>query len=465
MKLMKSKWMTYGAVLLAMIAIMVFAPVPTWAKVTLATVPAVVVKKKEDDVEDDFHLEVDAEGKLKMTKEDFQKALQIQSDRTAKTITSQLGLDVIKRNILGAHDAEQDEATKFAPKANETPSAKAKRLHDSIVSIKGGTLALAKAPKEVKTMRYFKALMDKDGATAKELGEGSWTEKTLTEGTAADGGNLVPVEFATDLLVAIEQYGAIQDCTQHQMTTNELDLRSVTTKPIIYQVGETVAPTQAGTKFGKPVLTAKAFAGSQVISRELMQDNNVGLYDKLLALFAEAFAQKKSSELFVGSAFTSVPGSTNIVKTYMGSQTVADLKFKEIVNMISSLTEGQLANGGKHYMHRITWGYIQGIEDLNGRPIVQNPWDAKNRTLLGFPVVLDEMYPYAGGSSKPVITFGNLKWADHGVRQAVTAQVATEGTVASVNLAEQRSIALIIDTRWGINVSMDQNIGGLYTKV
>lgn len=463
----KNKVMLWTGVLLAMLVIVAFAPGPIEGTLLLATVVAAVpaADKKIEDEEEGFDLEVDEKGLLKMTKGDFTKALKIQADRTAKAIKTELGLDVIKRMALGQHSPDVDDESKFAPKQGETLSGKRKRINDALVAITGGTLAIAKAPKEIKTMRYFRALQEKDGRTADELGRGSWDQKSLTEGVAADGGNLVPIEFATDLLVAIEQYGAVQDCTQHSMTSNELDLRSVTTKPTIYQVGELVAPTQAGTKFGKPILTAKAFAGSQVISRELLQDNNVGLYDKLLALFAEAFAARKSHELFVGTSFTGITATANIVKTYMGSQTAADVKYKELVNMLNSLSEGQLANGGIAYLHRVMWGYIQGIEDQNGRPIVQNPWDAKNRSMMGIPVKLDEQFPYASGSAKPLIVFGNLKWADHGVRQAVTAQVATEGTVSSVNLAEQRAIALIIDTRWGINISMDQHLAGLYTKV
>lgn len=395
-------------------------------------------------------------GEIVMTEEQFTEAMTEMSKATKDALVKEYQLDKVPALHIPAPEEQKKlevEKLQYGPADEHMPERK-KRIERAVLEIKGGSLAVEKAPKEIKMMRFCKALIDKDTVTV----------KALSEGSATDGGNLVPIEFGTDLKVAIEEYVAIQDCDQHlNMTTNELDLRSVTTKPLIYQVGEAVAVTEAGTKFGKPQLINKAWAGLQVMSKELFQDNNVGLYDKLVTLFAEGFNAKMSYELFQGSVYGGILGQATLQKTSLASTSIKDIDYQSLVNMSNSLSQGQLAKGGKWYMHRVIWGYCQGIVDKNGRPIVLNPWDARNRTMLGYPVVLDEQCPYTDAANTGFITFGNLQWVDFGMRQEVTAQFLTEGTVATVNLAEKRSVGLIIDTRWGIVVSLPANIAGLFT--
>jgi HK97 family phage major capsid protein len=342
---------------------------------------------------------------------------------------------------------------KYDPPENETRHAKMRRLEHAVLDIRGGKLRYEDAPKEIKTIAFFRALADGDMATVKALSL-----------TAADGGNLVPKEFGTDLIVAIEEYQAIADCTQHRMTATELDLSTVTTKPIVYQVSEGAQITEAAPKFGRPQLVAKAFAGIVPMSKEIFQDNNVGLYDKLIVLFTEALTAKMSMELFIGSAFTGIFGSATPQTVTLLTNSIKEVTYQKLVDLSVSLSPGQLAKGGKFYMHRTTWGCIQGIVDLNGRPIVENPWDPKNKTLLGFPVVLDEAITSTDAADTAFICFGNLTWVDFGMRQDITAQILREGTIGSINLAEKRSLGLVVDTRWGLVVSLPANLAMLKTK-
>ena len=359
-------------------------------------------------------------------------------------------------SIFGGSKLDQRliEVFEGLPGVAETRVQRQKRIDAAVTEVRGMKLRYEDAPKEVKMMAFCRAMAEKNTEVV----------KALSEGSATDGGNLVPIEFGTDLKVAIEQYTAIRDCTQNQMTTNELDLRSVTTKPIIYQVGELVAVTESGTKFDKPILQAKAFAGLQIMSKELFQDNNVGLYDKLVNLFAEGFAARQSLELFKGTTFTGIFGSTTPQVTTGASSSINDITYKELVKMVNSLSPGQLSNGGRWYMHRNIWAIIQSITDDNNRPIVLNPWDVRNRTLLGYPVTLDEQIPFADAADTAFIAFGNLMWVDFGMRQEIASSILTEGTVATINLAEKRALGLIIDTRWGLTVSLPGNLAIYKTK-
>jgi HK97 family phage major capsid protein len=351
-----------------------------------------------------------------MSKEDLKKMLEDQATATADAMRKEFNLDKPKEN--------------------------------SILDIKGGNLTLQEAPKQIKLIRFFKAQAEGDMVTV----------KALTEGSATDGGNLVPTEFATDLIVAIEKYGvARQDCSIEPMTSMTKDLRSVTTKPLIYQVSETVAPTEAAPKFGLPVLTAKAFAGSQVISKEEFTDNNVALYQRLVDLFGEGFAGREDQEVLDGTTFTGVLKSAANVIT-IDDPSIANITYKELVKIKRSLSQGKLAGGGKFYMHRTILSYIEGLTDTNGRPIVVNPFGASDTMLLGYPVVLNEQMPETDAAASPFIIFGNMKWTIFGDRQQIDSQVLKEATVNGVNLAAQRCYAIVMDERFAVVVAQPSYI-------
>jgi HK97 family phage major capsid protein len=409
---------------------------------------------------------VNDKGELVMTEEEFTTAVKQVAVESAKATATEL-IDAAKLNQPGAPGPIQplpaaDLEKQFEEPANETDPAKRKRLAKAVESVRGGHLALEKAPKQIKLVRAIKAGWDGDMVTV----------KALTEGTAEDGGNLVPVEFATDLLVAIEEYGTVRrDAMVIPMTTNEKDLRTVTTKPTISRKGELVASDEAGTKFGKPVLTVDMYTGHQIISREELDDNNVGLYDKLLDLFAEQFVKAEDTEGLVGTYYPGVLKSVTPKTITLDSVSIAEIKYKKLLALKNSLTRGQLMRGGKFYLHRTIFGLIEGIEDQNGRPITTSAFGPMGPTLFGYPVELNEVMPSQDEDAADTgfIIFGNLKWVAFGDRKGITSQPVKEATMnkaggGTVNLASQRAVALALDIRWGIDVTIPSNLAILKTK-
>jgi HK97 family phage major capsid protein len=389
-----------------------------------------------------------------MTEEALKEFGEQISDQTAQKLSDKFGLEEPTTAPPAPDPQPKLSARDFSPPENETKAMRQRRINAAVKAMASGDLPQEEAPKEIKTIRFFRALAENDQAVL----------KALSEGSAVDGGNLVPIEYGTDLLVAIEDYSTVNDCSYHEMTTNELDLRTVTTKPVIYQVNEAAAVTEAAPKFGKPQLTAYAFAGLQVMSKELFQDNNVSLYDKLVTLFAEALYGRISQEILVGTTMTGFLANTDVTETEVPGTNFSDIDYQTLVTASWSLSPGQLGNGGKWYMHRTVFGLINGLVDANGRPIVTDPWNEMQRRLLGYPVVLDEQAPSTSAADTGFIGFGNLKWIDFGMRQDIAAKVLTEATVASVNLAEKRSLGLIIDTRWGHVVSQPSYLAKISTQ-
>lgn len=406
-------------------------------------------------------MKINEKGELEATAEE----LAIVSGTAKKAVETALEA---KPKEVGAEDvkvpgvvkaAQQEKEIKivesFDAPANEKTYEKSLRLAKASLAISGGDLAVVNAPKELKMIRFLKAVAEKDGSVLGAIAGQTMKALGMSEGSLTDGGNTVPVEFDTDLKVAIEEYSLSGLCTNHTMTTAEMDLRSVSTKPTVYQVAEGIAVTQGAPKTAAPVLTAKAFAGLQTMSKELFYDNNVGLYQKLVMLYGEALGARRDAEIIgTGATFTGVLKSVTPQVVTLDGTSIENITYKKIVRLTNSITDGQKANGAYFVMHRLIWTVICELTDQLGRPIVQNPWDAKNRTLLGYPVKLTEAAPSTDAADTAFIAFGNFKWVDFGLRQGSTASILTEATVASVNLAEQRALGLIIDERWGVVVSI-----------
>lgn len=328
--------------------------------------------------------------------------------------------------------------------------------------------AILSAKKEARMWKYFQARQNKDNALALQIAEDSYSrmgqsvEKAL--GVAGgEGIKLVPLEYGTDLAVAIEQFSASGMCDNYIMDSASLTLRAVSTKPLVYAVSEATAPTAATPAFTNPLLTAKAFAGMQILSKEFFRDNNVNAYPQLIRLFAEALGAKEDLEIFVGSAFTGLAGSA-LTTTTLTSTSILDIKYKDIVNCVMSLTDGQKGPKPMFHMHYTTFGYIAGLVDDNSRPIVSEPWNPLARTLLGFPVYLSNQITSTDAAATDFVFFGDLNWVAFGRRDAIEANLYEEGTFGSVNVGECRSLALLIDTRWAVAVKIAANMAQITTN-
>lgn len=365
---------------------------------------------------------------------------------------------------------EMDAPEKFAPVAGESETKRIIRLNSSLVAISGGRLRVEDAPKEIKLIRFLRAMKDGDTATVKALGEAGY-QKALIESSAADGGNLIPIEFGTDLLVAIEDFGIMRrDSMVIPMNAHEKDLRTITTKPTISRKAETIAADEAGTKFGKPILTNDMYVGTQVVSYEELEDNNVNLMTQLTKLFGEQFAKAEDIEGLTGSYYPGVLKSVTPTTTTLDSNTVKDITYKKLVECKNSLSPGQLSRGGKWYMHRTVMSYLEGMVDNVNRPILIPAFGGQPTTLLGYPVELSEAMPdiTLDAPDTPMIIFGNLRWVAFGDRQGITSTILREATLnlsggGTINLASQRAIGLMIYIRWGVNVTIPGNLAVIRT--
>lgn len=311
-----------------------------------------------------------------------------------------------------------------------------------------------------KTIKFFRALAFHDFAVLKEL----------SEGTAADGGRLVPTEFATDLIMLLEQYGSARRySTQVSMKSKTMNLNSLTGKVTAYWVAEKGAGTASQPTYGEPILTAKKLFGLTPWTTELFEDAELNIVQNLLVLFAEAFSKEEDDEYYNGdgTVFTGILDTSLTAVDTVLSGLVSTLTYDDVVDVTNSLTRGQLAGSpGVWHMSRSVLNQFRKIKDSNGQPILVDPKGALPATILGYEVEINEVLPAAGDvvAGKCFAAFGNLKqWSYFGDRRRVTTKILSEATVATINLAEKDEEALKTTERVAILHASPENVARLRT--
>jgi HK97 family phage major capsid protein len=257
------------------------------------------------------------------------------------------------------------------------------------------------------------------------------TVKNMVEGTDADGGYLVPVDFRPTLLRIIEQYGVIRNNAQIvPMTRDEMqwpvfsggwkDTNGAVAGPV-YWVDEAAAMTQTWPQFSTVTMTCKKLAALVPTSGELLQDSVIPIANLIATLVGEYLAKEEDRVGFVGAvasgdkfdgALTSAGKVTLTSTTNLSSLTVENL-----LDCINSLNPTVLG-GSKWYMHRTVYAMLrkmrfnQGGGAGTGEFMIQSPIGPEPATLWGYPIELVEAMPAydaAAHASTRYILFGNMK--------------------------------------------------------
>lgn len=334
------------------------------------------------------------------------------------------------------------------------------RVPDIIIHGRGHGQHGDKASSE-KIVKFFRALGQRDLAVLKEL----------SEGTAADGGRLVPVEFSTDLIATIESYGSARKySTPISMKSRTFNLNTLTGKVTAYHKDEAAASTASQPTFGEPVLTAKKLFGLTPWTTELFEDSEINIVQNLLMLYAEEMSKKEDDQFYNGdgTVFTGILDTSLVcVDEILTGQAVDSMTYDNVVNVINSLTQGQLAGSMPlWHMSRTVLSAFRKIKDNQLQPILVDPKGSLPATILGFEVNINEVLPVAGAvaADKNFAVFGNIKpWSYFGDRRRVTTQILTEATVAGINLADKDEQALKVTERYAVLHAVPANVARMRT--
>lgn len=268
-------------------------------------------------------------------------------------------------------------------------------------------------------LEFTKAVFVKDHATV----------KTMTEGTDADGGYLVPTEFTAVLVRIIENYGVLRrSATIVPMTRKIQNIPSLAANLSVYWPGEANAITESQPTLDNVGLVAKKMAALVPVSGELMEDSSLAMANLLASIVGEAMAGEEDRVGFAGNtasgdAFNGILNTSGVTAVSMPSTktSFSNLTADDLANLCAAVTSGAAA-GAKFYMHRTIFNLIRKLKDDQGNYIYAPPGGTQPGTIFGYPYELIEQMPAlsASGAGKPFIAFGNLKHVYLGDRKRMT---------------------------------------------
>lgn len=294
----------------------------------------------------------------------------------------------------------------------------------------------AKMGKDDKVKEFFAALLENDHTKLDHL----------SEGTNADGGFLVPAEYANDFVrdrrdaVVMRAAGA----TQIKTTAATFNVPSLSTRPRMYWAAELASKSSTSASFANITLTPYTLAAIMTASNQVLADAKIGgsLVSVITDLMTQAIAEFEDRAFFVGSGSGQPTGlnSYTFTEISLGLTTTAT----ELISGMFRLGQGYRSRA-VWFMNGRVLGAIRSLADSQNRPIFIDVMsdEAPNMVgkLLGRPVY--EQNDLESSS----IFFGDPSYywiADNGT---VSVKISEEASVGGVSAFERNFTAIRVEER------------------
>lgn len=248
------------------------------------------------------------------------------------------------------------------------------------------------------------------------------SKAALQEGTADEGGYLVPDEYLFDVIMLTRDVTfALQECRMVNMSRDVLRIPSESSLVAVNWTDEEAAATETEPTFGETVLTAKRLDGYGIVSNELLADSAVDISGMLTEQFGYAISRELDNEVLngTGARVSGVLTANAGYSVVMSLSNFSSISHVDLSNAISKVDQGFTANG-KFVFNKNILHFIRTQLDSNNRPIFAMPGNGVPGTVYEYPYIVSTKAPSTTGSSTAFIAFGDFKQFYIGRRLGVT---------------------------------------------
>lgn len=321
------------------------------------------------------------------------------------------------------------------------------RMAENILSNKGLSEAIRKVTsgfgdgsakpnemsKEEKTMRFFKAQMDGDYATVKALSGNAG---------GGDGDYLLPTEFMQDVIDRITQDPiALRSlCTNVPVSMRTGWFPVGKTGVIVDWEGNDNPFSETTPAFDQLQFTVNRLAGYTAISKDLMADTPVNLYNFLTKQYAKAFVKAENQAILNGSGTAQPKGirvTTGVQTVAVTGSTGSKLTADDIVGL-PYLIDVNYRDGGVYIMNTKVVKLCRLMKDTQGRYLFVDGDITKGipPTFAGYRVIeLSNAVPtnLGVGANETEVVFGNFENYYVFDRQEMGSEINTQSDTAFKN--------------------------------
>lgn len=366
--------------------------------------------------------------------------------------------------VAEVETVEETEEAEVEEETNQTEVVEETKMEDDKKSaVKGIVEAPVLADQDVKATKsfdkvehaakQFAAYLSKDTKALKELNQQALDTYTGTKATylnaaiMADGGAIVPsAQLLEDVYSTLNVYSSVaSDIRVITLESGDsLDIASLVDDVVVSEV-----TTEGGTKpvtkpvFGEDNITLREFAGIAILTKKLVRQAAVNVYEILRSSFARAIARKRA-ELILTDATSGIVNQAGVTKI----ETAADIPTWAELQTAPWTVPVATVQGSKYYLSREALGAIASAVDGEGRPLNNVVLDGETglsgRLANGFRFEVEETL---GVASAPHAVFGSFSRFGILLRQgAVESEtfdtgIVVDGSSVSHNLLQQNKLA------------------------
>lgn len=267
----------------------------------------------------------------------------------------------------------------------------------------------------------------------------------LSEGTAADGGYLVPEEFANVIIEDVRDRNVMRGLASvMSINVAQVHIPGLVSRPKAAWRAEKAVKNTSTATFKENVLTPYSLAVIVPLSNELVADAQLGvggsIVNYIAGLMSTALAEEEESAFWTGDGSgkpTGVYGNTG--RTFTAGITDA--------SRADTLIQGyqQTPQG---YRNRAVWvanlgtlTHIGQLKDSNNNYLLTDLANSPTQTIKGRPVYEVNYLPDG------VALFGDFSYYQIVDREGISVRVSDEATVASQSAFEQNLTYVRVEKR------------------
>ncbi len=243
-------------------------------------------------------------------------------------------------------------------------------------------------------------------------------KNTMTVGTDADGGYIVPESYQNTVLMKLNAMGRTRGISNVITTQSTLNIPVQGAAPTFAWVAEEGAYGLTDAKFGQGVLSAYKLGGIIKVSEELLQDNMINFDAYMAGQIALGIDAAESVAFATGAGTTKPTGYTVTAATGSNSTVaaVAAVTSLELIDIYYDLKE-EYRSTATWRMTDMTEKAIRKLKDGEGNYLYSaGLTEGERPSLLGRPIVIDSNMAEMGAAHK-FIVLGDFKYyqiADRG---------------------------------------------------
>ena len=233
----------------------------------------------------------------------------------------------------------------------------------------------------------------------------------LQEGTAADGGYLVPVEYDNRLIDVLTQENIMRKLATTITTAGEHRINVAGSKPAASWIDEGDALSFGDAKFSQILLDAHKLHVAVKVTEELLNDNAFNLEGYIIDAFGKALANAEEDAFLNGSTtgkptgiFASTGGGTAAVTT-------TALKADDVIDLVYALKRPYRKNAAFILNDKLI-AKIRKLKYADGKEYIWQPTfvEGEPDRIMGYPVYTSAYAP------EDKIAFGDYSYYNIGDR-------------------------------------------------